>query len=423
MTFRDSRWDESKHPRDDIGRFTFKEGPGLGFEENEPLKGGIEHTDDLKKENSRNSENGDKSKWKILKDKLKDVLSETGYKDILLSVLEGIITPAQVLYSNTKQLEGLIVKNNLEGKLTSRLNKVSGKYSEKMNAKDKHLGSAVSISKEEGEEILNDNKSVKQKTRLGNVDYDYDNEYGHEYDHDEHNAVYLGNDEDDLKGYIEKINHNKLNNKKSLNTEGINYDKSNLPNSIKTYIRNKQEDIKDMFLSKQEKEKEESHKAYFDNLQKSKEELYGYLKELKKEQWANPLGFGIKLKLNSPYGDRYHPVYKRKIPHDGIDIQAKENTKVYATMSGKITYAGWINGYGKYIKIQRTNEQNQKVEVFYGHLNKIDVKLGQTVKRGDYIGLSGKTGIGTGAHLHYGMRINGGGVNPMEYIGHFFKNR
>ena len=106
MTFNNSNWDESKHPRDDIGRFTFKNRVvGLGLDEEPILKGKIEHNENTNEEkNSKSNSNNNNSKWDIFKDKLKDRLSEINYRDILLTVLHGITTPAQILYSNISQL-------------------------------------------------------------------------------------------------------------------------------------------------------------------------------------------------------------------------------------------------------------------------------------------------------------------------------
>ena len=120
-------------------------------------------------------------------------------------------------------------------------------------------------------------------------------------------------------------------------------------------------------------------------------------------------------KITSNYGYRIHPVYNTKKFHDGIDINACQNTPVYAVADGKVSISGWINGYGNYIQIEHSNGLSS----FYAHLNQINVVKGQTVKQGQIIGESGNTGIGTGAHLHFGTKKNGISVNPTVYLPSF----
>jgi murein DD-endopeptidase MepM/ murein hydrolase activator NlpD len=99
--------------------------------------------------------------------------------------------------------------------------------------------------------------------------------------------------------------------------------------------------------------------------------------------------------------------------HEGIDMAAPIGTPVYATAEGVVIYAGWQNGYGRLIKIQH----EFGIETRYGHLNAIDVQVGQRVSRGDHIGDMGNSGRSTGPHLHYEVRIGGEAINPMIYIG------
>lgn len=131
------------------------------------------------------------------------------------------------------------------------------------------------------------------------------------------------------------------------------------------------------------------------------------------QKWISPVEKGHKVTSN--YGYRIHPVYNTKKFHDGIDINAFANTQVYAVADGKVSISGWINGYGNYIQIEHSNGLSS----FYAHLNQINVVKGQTVKQGQIIGKSGNTGIGTGAHLHFGTKKNGVSVNPTVYLPSF----
>ena len=131
------------------------------------------------------------------------------------------------------------------------------------------------------------------------------------------------------------------------------------------------------------------------------------------QRWILPVSKGHKITSN--YGYRIHPVYRTRKFHDGIDINAIANTPVYTVADGKVSIAGWINGYGNYIQIEHSNGLSS----FYAHLNQINVAKGQTVKQGQIIGKSGNTGVGTGAHLHFGVKKNKGSDNPMKYLPSF----
>ena len=98
--------------------------------------------------------------------------------------------------------------------------------------------------------------------------------------------------------------------------------------------------------------------------------------------------------------------------HAGADFAAPIGTPVYSTADGVVVSAGWASGYGRLIKIQH----EFGIETRYAHLNKISVKVGQRVSRGERIGDMGNSGRSTGPHLHYEVRVGGTPVNPMTYI-------
>ena len=127
-------------------------------------------------------------------------------------------------------------------------------------------------------------------------------------------------------------------------------------------------------------------------------------------------GFGkplrIPLVVTSKYGYRPHPVTGRYQHHEGIDFRAATGTRVYASKSGKVIFAGRKNGYGKIVGI----EHQGNFTTWYGHLSQIRVKVGQTVSQGKVIGLSGNTGISTGPHLHFEIRYKGRSEKPTTYI-------
>lgn len=98
--------------------------------------------------------------------------------------------------------------------------------------------------------------------------------------------------------------------------------------------------------------------------------------------------------------------------HKGQDIAAPMGTPVIATADGNIAIAGWQRGYGWVVYIDHGNG----ITTRYGHLSRIDVAVGQPIRRGEQLGLVGSTGRSTGPHLHYEVRINGQPVSPLLYL-------
>ena len=119
------------------------------------------------------------------------------------------------------------------------------------------------------------------------------------------------------------------------------------------------------------------------------------------------------IRLASGYGYRYHPVYKVKKMHWGIDFSAPIGTPIYATADGKVTLVeSSFRGYGKQIEIDHGFGFKTK----YAHMHDFAVKRGQIVKRGELIGYVGNTGLSTAPHLHYEIERNGSKVNPVNYF-------
>jgi len=113
------------------------------------------------------------------------------------------------------------------------------------------------------------------------------------------------------------------------------------------------------------------------------------------------------------FGMRYHPILKVRRMHNGIDIVENVGTKVYAPGDGKVIFAGHKRTTGYTIEI----DHGFGYQTNYFHLSKLKVKKRQHVKRGDLIGLSGRTGtLCNGPHLHYEVRHNGIPLNPRKFI-------
>ena len=114
----------------------------------------------------------------------------------------------------------------------------------------------------------------------------------------------------------------------------------------------------------------------------------------------------------SSFGMRYHPILKRRRPHNGVDIGAKNRSPIIAAASGIIISAGWISGYGNTVVI----DHGAGVSSLYGHCSVLSVRAGQRVTMGDRIARVGSTGLATGPHLHFEVRLNGKPVNPRRYL-------
>ena len=116
--------------------------------------------------------------------------------------------------------------------------------------------------------------------------------------------------------------------------------------------------------------------------------------------------------LTSTAGNRSDPFTGEKDFHPGLDISADKGDPVYATADGKVMNASASGNYGNLVIL----DHGYGLETRYGHLSAFKVKDGQTVKRGDLIGLVGSTGRATGAHLHYEVRANGRILNPLQLL-------
>src|SRR4030042_3403091 len=117
-------------------------------------------------------------------------------------------------------------------------------------------------------------------------------------------------------------------------------------------------------------------------------------------------------RLISGYGNRYHPILGYNRFHAGLDLAAGYGTLVKAADGGQVIQAGYFGGYGYSIMIYHGGG----FATWYAHLSSITVAMGQMVQRGQVIGLGGSTGLATGPHLHFEVRINGGPQNPLAYL-------
>ncbi len=145
------------------------------------------------------------------------------------------------------------------------------------------------------------------------------------------------------------------------------------------------------------------------NLANEKEKMLGCIPSIKPVR-SDKLPRSVT--LLSGFGYRMHPIYKVMRMHAGIDFTAPNGTPIQATGDGKVVRVeNRRTGYGKHVVI----DHGYGYETLYGHMSSIDVKEGETVKRGQQIGLVGNTGTSTAPHCHYEVHYKGKKVNPIHY--------
>jgi len=116
--------------------------------------------------------------------------------------------------------------------------------------------------------------------------------------------------------------------------------------------------------------------------------------------------------ITSYYGPRASHYSNRVKMHEGLDVGAPIGTSILAPADGIVKIAGKNPGFGWYVEI----DHGYGVETLYAHNSRNMVKKGQRVKRGQLIAKVGNSGLSTGPHLHYEVRINGTPVDPLYYI-------
>ena len=118
------------------------------------------------------------------------------------------------------------------------------------------------------------------------------------------------------------------------------------------------------------------------------------------------------VEFTSGFGIRSDPFLGRPAMHTGLDFRAATGDPIRATANGRVTSAAYNGGYGKMVEIDHGNGLATR----YGHMSEIHVKVGDSIKIGQVIGLVGSTGRSTGSHLHYETRIDGEAVDPQKFL-------
>ncbi|MFO7963589.1 MAG: M23 family metallopeptidase [Desulfobacterales bacterium] len=146
--------------------------------------------------------------------------------------------------------------------------------------------------------------------------------------------------------------------------------------------------------------------------QESLEQLFGLIRERQNLLAATPSIVPADGWISSRFGYRTSPFTGQKEFHKGLDVAARKGSDVKASADGVISFAGKKWALGKTVII----DHGYGMVTRYAHLDEINKKRGEAVKRGDIIGKVGDTGRSTGSHLHYEVLLNGIQVNPEKYI-------
>jgi murein DD-endopeptidase MepM/ murein hydrolase activator NlpD len=166
----------------------------------------------------------------------------------------------------------------------------------------------------------------------------------------------------------------------------------------------------------------QSRKAEFQGqivaLQRQSDALASQLRGRQSGQVLVPSGHGVLAvpipgaPITSGFGPRVHPIYGDVRMHTGIDFGASAGTPIRAAADGVVVSAGPLGGYGNATVIDHGNG----LATLYGHQSRIAVSPGQRISRGQIIGYVGCTGLCTGPHLHFEVRVQGTPVDPMQYL-------
>ena len=148
------------------------------------------------------------------------------------------------------------------------------------------------------------------------------------------------------------------------------------------------------------------------NLEIKVHELDQYLLDKKSVISSTPTILPAVGWITSFFGQRISPYAGKLKMHEGLDVGAPYGTPIVAPADGLITYSGVKAGFGMFVQI----DHGYGIETLYAHSQKLHVKKGEKVKRGQLIAKVGSTGYSTGPHLHYEVRVNGIAVDPLYFV-------
>jgi len=116
--------------------------------------------------------------------------------------------------------------------------------------------------------------------------------------------------------------------------------------------------------------------------------------------------------VGSGFGPRFHPILRYNRPHTGLDIGGAQGAPIYSAKEGTVIFAGVRGGYGNTVVV----DHGDGLSSLYAHQSKFEVRNGAEVATGEIIGRVGSTGMSTGPHLHFEMRLFGTPIDPMPFM-------
>jgi murein DD-endopeptidase MepM/ murein hydrolase activator NlpD len=146
--------------------------------------------------------------------------------------------------------------------------------------------------------------------------------------------------------------------------------------------------------------------------EKSFQELYSFLEGKKRQLASTPAIWPVRGWLTSGFGYRIDPFTGLRQFHEGLDIANRYGTPIIAPADGIVSRVSNTSGFGLTVEINH----GYGITTLYGHLSKVYVSVGHSVKRGERIAAMGNSGRATGPHLHYQVMLNDVPMSPMNYI-------
>jgi murein DD-endopeptidase MepM/ murein hydrolase activator NlpD len=127
---------------------------------------------------------------------------------------------------------------------------------------------------------------------------------------------------------------------------------------------------------------------------------------------STPTGWPVQGEISSGFGLREHPISGEMARHTGVDIRTPMGSVVNATATGIVSFSGWTSGSGYIVVL----EHGHGFSTAYAHNTENAVRIGQKVRKGEKIALSGSSGVSTGPHVHYEVWKDENQVDPIPYL-------